>query len=44
MEFDERSDERPFDRHGFACEGDEKNRLEHDKESQKTHLCDEMAG
>ena len=24
--------------------GDEKNHLEHDKESEKTHLCDETAG
>ena len=44
--FDERSrnhDERTFDRHGSAHEGDEKN--EHDEESEKIHLlCDEMAG
>ena len=45
-EFDERShnhDERAFDRHGSAREGDVKI-LEHDEESEKIHLCDEMAG
>ena len=47
MELDERShnhDERPFDHHSSAREGDVKNHLEHNEESQKTHLCDEMAG
>ena len=46
-EFDERShnrDERPFDRHGSACEGDEKNRVEGDEESQKTHPRNETVG
>jgi len=37
-------DERTCDRHGSAREGDEKNHLEHDEESEKTHLCDETAG
>ena len=43
--FDKRShdhDKRTSDRHGPACECDEKN-LEHD-ESKKIHLCDEMVG
>ena len=46
-EFDERShnrDERPFDRHGSACKGDEKNRVERDEESQKTHPRNETVG
>jgi len=46
VEFDEMShnhDERTLDRHGSAHEGDEKNHLEHDEKSEKTHLCDEMA-
>lgn len=44
-EFDETShnhDKRTPDRHSSACKGDEKNHLEHDEKSEKTHLCDEM--